>query len=92
MSSIFYGSNTDVPAFPVPFHKIKATEGYLRHYDNYLILSFIQKSTTDRKEKQQATQELTICERKMRWMENHPNFEKDIALREVSKLKENWKR
>ena len=72
---------TEPPSFLVPYSKMNATQGYLRHYDNLLYLQFIlynPKSTpADRK---QANRELLICDRKLNWWARHPNLNQaDVA-------------
>lgn len=69
---------------------MNATKAYLRHFENFLFLDFIL-NNGDYNERQQARKELTICERKMRFWEKHPNFEALTVQREKEKLLVSWK-
>jgi len=74
---------------PIDLDRIDATKVWLGHFANSLMLGFfIAKGT--RIEKQEASQELVICERKMKFWERQPNFELDRATAETSKLKTQW--
>lgn len=73
----------------VDFHSLDAVKGYLRHYGNKLYLGFMLANGT-RIEKQQASKELEICERKLTWWQRHPNFDRDQALRGAEALKRDW--
>lgn len=88
--AIFYDDAQRGGGDPVPYDRINATRGYLRHYDNYLILDAIAKAPKNTLEKLQALKELTICERKMAWMQKHPNFNVKTVTEEVAKLKALW--
>lgn len=73
----------------IPYHRMKANENYLRHYDNYLFLSFISIKGT-MQERHQVAKELTICERKLKWWANHGNFVQEEVKRGVAELKHKW--
>jgi len=74
----------------VPYDKIKATEGYIRHHANFMFLDFLARSTKDFKEAAQARAEIVIARRKMSFMEKHMNFEAAIAQRAVEKQIKEW--
>jgi hypothetical protein len=42
------------------------------------------------KERAEASKELEICQRKMERMEKHINFDWDVVLPEIQKLKKLW--
>jgi len=67
-----------------------ANKGYLRHYANYLFLDFIIKNSKNTIEKIQATKEIVICERKMKWWENLPLFDRAYVNDEMKKLRKDW--
>jgi hypothetical protein len=90
MPIICYDENSPRTGSVVPYNRINATDGYLRHYANYLYLSFIFNNTDDWREKQQANKELTICQRKMDYHRKHPNFNAKHAEAESVKLKAQW--
>lgn len=75
----------------VPYHRWNANKGWLKHYENSLTLTFIVHATKDRVEKAQAQKELDIADRKMKFWENHPNFEKAVVIRGAEELKRKWK-
>jgi hypothetical protein len=89
---IFYSDNGgDSSGFPVDYYKMNATKHFLTHYANMLTLDFIAKTTKDMYEKAQATKEKDIADRKMNYWKRHPNYDQEKALREVQKLKEQWR-
>lgn len=69
--------------------RFDATKKYLEHYSNSLILSLYLKDGT-RIEKQQASTELAICERKMKYWERHENFDKFRMIKGCDDLKKQW--
>lgn len=69
--------------------RLDATECYMTHLNNYFYLKFMQTNGTF-KEKSQATIELDICERKMKFWERNPEFDKSIADAEMKSLKRKW--
>lgn len=74
----------------IPYHRQNATKSYLRHYENYLYLQFIQKNSDKESERNQATKELTICERKMKHWQHHANYDQQAALQGIQVLKKQW--
>jgi hypothetical protein len=89
--SLIYSEQREPFTGSVDFHSLDAVKGYLKHYENQLYLTFISQKGTFQ-EKQQAQKELVICERKLKWWQNHPNFEQAPALRGVEALKKSWNR
>lgn len=76
--------------FTVPYHRQNANAAYLRHYGNLLFLKFVVSETKDRAERQQATIEIPICERKLEHWKRHANYEHDVVMAGVDKLKREW--
>jgi hypothetical protein len=68
----------------------RATEKWLEHFSNSLILTAIMQSPKDRVEKQAASRELAICDRKMAFWKRHPNFNLHAATFEATELKKLW--
>jgi len=67
------------------------TRGYLRHYDNYLYLSFVfNNPLATMVEKHQAGKELKMCERKLAFWKRHPTYNDKKAIEEVIKKKKQW--
>lgn len=87
--SLIYSDQREPFTGSVDFTKLNAVKGYLRHYENLLYLTFMHKNGTA-VEKMQAAKELTICERKLKWWENHPTYDKKEVLRGVEALKRQW--
>jgi len=83
--------NTFDPKSAVPYHEQNANRHYIRHYENFMFLKFIlnHKDST-RNECTQATKELTICERKMNYWYKHPNYDQDVILPMITKIKRGW--
>jgi hypothetical protein len=87
----FYSENGSGGSVQVNVWKMDGTKGYLRHYENYLFLSFvINNPLSQRAEKQQATKELAICEKKLTFWRRHPLYDHDRAMAGVNDLKRNW--
>ena len=76
----------------VNMQTINATKCYVTHYSNLLYLTFISNNSKDNAEKRQALKELTICERKLKFWKFHHNYNQVDALREVTKLKDQWRK
>ena len=74
----------------IPIASMNATKIYLDHYANYLYLDFIYKKSDKRDERTQAMKELGICERKMKFWKNHPNYAKETVENGIAKLKKDW--
>jgi hypothetical protein len=83
-------TQTHQPGSIVPYHRQNANAGYLRHYENYLYLDFILKTSDRMAERQQAAKELTICERKLKYWQQHANFIQGQVLPQVEKMKKQW--
>jgi hypothetical protein len=58
--AIFYSDNAERSAGgpSVPYSRWNAVEGYLTHYENYLMLDFLAKANTTQSERAQARKEL----------------------------------
>lgn len=69
--------------------RCNAVKLYAEHYGNSLYLAFMLKNGT-MKEKNEASNELPICERKMTYWENQPHFCRDEANRACMKIKKMW--
>ena len=89
MACLVYDDSVKSKAY-IKYDNINATKGYLTHYANKLYLSFILEKSTDRAEKQQASKELLICDRKLEYMKRHPNYDHKAVLLGVEKLKKDW--
>lgn len=87
----FYSENTG-PRGPskIPFHVWRATDRYLDHYSNYLILDAMLRAPRDRAERVQVVKELAICERKLAFWARHPNYNGAEADRGRAALKAAW--
>lgn len=77
---------------PVPYHRQKATEHYLRHFNNVLFLRAVQAAPKDIREKIQATREIGIAEKRMAYWQNHPNFDQAAAAQGCLDAKKAWSR
>lgn len=71
--------------------RIDPQRAYLKHYENYLFLSFVHQNSTDRIEVWQAGKELKICERKLEFWKRKPGWDATTVGRECEKLKAPWK-
>lgn len=92
MALIYDDSQPRVPYNGRSVWSMDGTRGYLRHYQNQLYLTFVANNTlATRAERAQALAELKICERKLRFWENHPTYEHEKAMRGVEELKRSWR-
>jgi hypothetical protein len=91
MMMFFYSDNEPRMGNPPPYHKQNATKSYLTHYDNLLFLTFLLANSNDRAEKQQASKEMTICERKLKHWTHHANYNHADAMRGIQELRKKWK-
>ena len=64
-----------------------ATKFYLEHYGKSLVLTWMQRSSSDREVRQMATEELDIAERKMRFWEGREGFNVNAAIKGIDLLK-----
>lgn len=69
--------------------RCNAVRCYMGHFDNSLYLTFMMLNGS-MKEKHQASIEMPICERKMKYWENQPHFEKSEADRQRSVSRGKW--
>lgn len=88
---MFYSDNAGPSDFQGDVWRLNGTKGYLRHYSNYLTLSFLAKATKDRRERQTLEKELLICQRKLDWWRRHPNYVDADVQRGIEALKKDWK-
>lgn len=75
---------------PVPYHRQNATKRYLTHYGNLMFLQFVVAESQDRAERQQATLEIPMCEKKLKHWTHHANYDHDEAMRGVDRIKKEW--
>jgi len=73
----------------IPIADLDATKLYLGHFENSLMLKFFLANGTT-KEKADASRELVICERKMKFWERQQNFDQAKATEGTNLLKLNW--
>lgn len=85
-----YSDNQPRSATPVNVWRMNPNKAFMNHYSNFLYLDFILNHGTYQ-ECQQARKELTICERKMRFWEKHPDFNAALVRSEKEKLHLAWK-
>lgn len=85
----FYSETSVRTGHPVDVWRMDATKAYLRHYSNLLTLSFFAQTGT-RSERADAEKEIIICHRKLKFWQAHPNYDADLALKGVEKLKSDW--
>lgn len=88
--SLVYSDDSEPHVFHGSLSNINPTKAYLKHFENYLYLSFIALNSEDRIEKFQARKELVIAERKMDHWKKSPRFDQRIATEQSSLLKKTW--
>lgn len=80
--AIFYdlGNAKNSDFNPNLIWKMNPNSQWANHSYNHIALEHIAKASKDFNERQQARKEIEIAERKMKFWERHPDFEKDHAL------------
>jgi hypothetical protein len=63
---------------------------YAEHYSNSLMLAFFLQHWTAL-EKMQASKELIVCERKMKYWQHHSDFSDKKADADRAEIKSNWR-
>ncbi|RWI35515.1 hypothetical protein [Mesorhizobium sp.] len=88
----YFYTDTKAPGAPqINVWKMNGTNGFMRHYENYLFLQFVTKNPrASEAEKRQARHELTICEGKLAFWRRHPNYDHEEAMQRVNVLKKQW--
>lgn len=89
--ALIYEEDKPYTGPPIRYHSLDANKLYLKHYSNLLYLKFIANKSNDFREAQQARKEIGIAERKMGYMEKHPNFSWAIVRPEAEKLNQQWR-
>lgn len=78
---------------PLNFDPLRcdAVKAYMKHYENFLFLDFMVQNGTIA-EKHQASKELEICKRKMKFWERQPHFIQAEATRQKQEMNRSPKR
>ena len=86
----FYSDTAPRGQSDINVWKMNGSKGYLRHFDNFLILSVFAKEGT-REERAQAEKELLICKKKLSFWERHPNFDAAHVQKEKEQKIKLWR-
>ena len=77
---MFFYSDTNKSSFdPRMIARINPTTAMKNHLDNYFFLKLILLRSNSVVEKAQASKELDICERKMKFHERNPNLDVKVV-------------
>lgn len=90
MKHLFYPDNQKFDYSRFSIVKLHPTACWKKHLDNYFYLRFILDRSDDRDERWVANKELQIAEKKMKYWEKMPEFDKDQAQAYLQKLKKTW--
>jgi len=90
--AIFYDDNAVSTGRPPSLARMNPTRMWLSHFSNSLILMAIQQAPKNLSERLQATKELSICDRKLRFWSRQDGFDQREALLGADSLKKMWKR
>jgi hypothetical protein len=88
--SFIYNSINEKKGKILPYHKQPASDYYITHYRNYLILKFIWETEEDFNQKRSAMEEMSIAERKMDHWKKHDNWDFQEVSQKVAKLNREW--
>ena len=69
---------------------MNATRMYIKHLENYFYLRFIELQSDNRIERVQATKELVICERKLKFWSERDSFDRKQADDAKNEMKKTW--
>ncbi|MGV1754902.1 hypothetical protein [Agrobacterium sp. CG674] len=86
---MFYSDTAPRTASDINVWKMDGSKGYLRHFDNLLVLQFFAKNGS-RQERAEIEKEIIICNRKLSFWEKHPNYDAAIVQREKEKMIRQW--
>lgn len=70
---------------------LNATKQALTHFENSLYLTFMMQNGNF-SERNQASRELSIAEKKVEYWKKQPNFDSEEFSRGCEKLKKSWRR
>ena len=73
----------------VPYNELNAVGNWQKHYSNLLELQFYLRNGSTQ-EKLRAQHEIAICEKKLKYWAQHPNYNTVEATRVANKLKQQW--
>lgn len=68
-----------------------ATKMYVTHFKNYLYLKFIYANSDKTLEKMQASKELAIAEKKMKYWASRHDYDEKRSMEECNNLKKQWR-
>lgn len=86
----FYSDTAPRGQSDIDVWKMNGSAAYLRHFDNFLILTVFAKEGT-REERAQAEKELLICGKKLRFWERHPKFDAALVQKEKEQRIRLWR-
>ena len=88
----FYSDTGSSGAYdPGLIARLNPNTQYKKHLENWFFLKFIMMNSDDWREKAQASKELTICDRKLKFWQHRPTFNDDTMRADVIELKKKWK-
>ena len=87
---ICYSDDKSAGKSPVPYEVWKATDNYLQHYNNMMLLDFLATNSKDGVERAQARKELELAQKKMEFWKHHPNYDQERVTAGVLKIKRQW--
>ena len=86
----FYSDTGANQPFKGDVWNMNACTAYMKHFNNKMFLLLLQNEGTPT-EKVQATKELDICNRKLKFWERHPNFDYGVVRMEKESVIKVWK-
>lgn len=72
------------------YKELRATNIWLRHYENQLFLEFFLEHETDFVQKRETARELQVCRKKLEYWKKHPNWDMAQATAGATRLKKQW--
>lgn len=90
MSYILYDDSSTFSGPPRRLESANATERWLAHFSNSLILTRMEQVSSCPREKAQIAKEMRICDRKMAFWKRHPRYLPQTAQTEALRLRAAW--
>lgn len=85
-----YSDTQPFTGAPIDTDRMNASDAYLRHFDNFLILHLFAREGTFQ-ERAQAEKELQICRRKMKFWKRKANFSAEVVQKGKERRLKDWK-
>lgn len=89
--TFFYSNSERSGDFSIGLiQRLDPNKCYNKHMENYFFLRFIEKSSDKFNERADATRELVICEKKLKYWSRDSRFDQKMSERDTADLRNKW--